>query len=226
MFPFDSLQVESGCPSMFCWKLRVRMFNGGLRPKRWRLTHVHQWSHWYMKGRDRWRERACVCVWVRVSVSECARVTVCLNQSTRCGVWSKLQTFMFARAVTAARMRFFHERQTYAACIPAAVASFIPFLNEFHFLQGKHQRGFCCWPHTSERRRLPAAPNRGTKSDKKSVERSETLQISPSKPFWPIKTSERLILRRWAVADRTLASARYQQGKEIEGIQHLHRALW
>lgn len=60
------------------WKLRIRMCSGGINPKSRihpeRLTQAYQWSHWYMKGHDGWREcvreRECqsvlewVCVWL------------------------------------------------------------------------------------------------------------------------------------------------------------------
>lgn len=67
------------------WKPRVRMSNGGLNPKSRihpvRLTQAYQWSHWYMKGQDGWREcvRECKCLsvleWVCVWVCEGKRFT-------------------------------------------------------------------------------------------------------------------------------------------------------
>lgn len=67
------------------WKLRVRMSDGGINPKSRihpeRLTQAYQWSHWYMKGHDGWREcvreRECLSVleWVCVWVCEGKRFT-------------------------------------------------------------------------------------------------------------------------------------------------------
>lgn len=61
------------------------MSNGGLNPKSRihpeRLTQAHQWSHWYMKGSDGWREcvreHECLSVleWVCVWVCERKRFT-------------------------------------------------------------------------------------------------------------------------------------------------------
>lgn len=101
------------------WKLRMRMSEVGLNPENRihpeRLTQAYQWIHWYMKGHDGWRE----CV--RVSV--CQRVweeEIYENKSPRCRVWGKLQTFMFARVMTSARVWFFHDLQTLDTCFPAA----------------------------------------------------------------------------------------------------------
>lgn len=136
---------------------------------------------------------------------------------------------MFARVVTSAPIRFFHDLQTYAACVPAAMASFFAFislLNEFHFykmcLQEKHQRGFCCWPHRLERRWSPAAPNRGTKSDKKSAGKKRNFADFTVKT---ILTDKDLRMVNSKKMRGSLGSARYQQDKIIER-KHLHKALW
>lgn len=73
------------CGCVCVWKLRVRMSNGGLNPKSRihpeRVTQAYQWSHWYMKGHDGWREcvRECECMsvleWVCVQVCEGKRFT-------------------------------------------------------------------------------------------------------------------------------------------------------
>lgn len=47
-------------------------------------------------------------------------------------------------------------------------------------------------------------------------ERTETLQISLSKPFWPIKTSKRWVLGRWEEAVCSLGSAASSRTKNLK----------
>lgn len=111
-----------------------------------RETHASLSMEPLIHERPRWMEGVCE----RAQVSECVRVSVCLsvwgeeiyeNKSARCRVWSKLQTFMFARVKTSERVWFFHDLQTLGECFPAAKtikSSFFfltPFLTFILFMQ-------------------------------------------------------------------------------------------
>lgn len=88
-----------------------------------RETHASLSMEPLIHERPRWMEGVCE----RARASECVGVSVCLsvwgeeiyeNKSTRCRVWSKLQTFMFAWVATSERVWFFHDLQTQDACFP------------------------------------------------------------------------------------------------------------